>query len=249
MSKILRVLLVIATCFSGAQTARADEITVSAAASLKDVLTTIGKLYQRSHPATKIAFNFGSSGALQQQIAAGAPVDLFIAAASQNVDDLAAMNAVEVASRRILARNQLVLIVPRGRPKNSLAALRAAAERTIAIGAPSVPAGRYARQTLDKAGLTAAVAPKLVNCKDVRAVLRQVEAGNADAGFVYRTDALNSQSATIAAVVPSNFHEPIVYAMALVAHRHNTAARDFWTFLQRSAAQQQFRRAGFGAPR
>ncbi len=247
MFRIGRVFLIFA-CFVFAAPSHAAEITVSAAASLKDVLTTIGKLYQRSHPATKIAFNFGSSGALQQQIAAGAPVDLFIAAAAQNVDDLASMNAVEVASRRIIARNQLVLIVPRGRPKIPLAALRAAPIRTIAVGAPSVPAGRYARQALNKAGLMAAIAPKLVNCKDVRAVLRQVEAGNADAGFVYRTDVLRSKRAVIAVVFPSNFHEPIVYSMALVAQRHNAAARDFWSFLQRSAARQQFRRAGFGAP-
>jgi molybdate transport system substrate-binding protein len=223
-----------------------DEITVSAAASLRDVLTKIGADFQKTHPQKRVRFNFGSSGALQKQIEAGAPVDLFICAAAKNMDALAKKGEINSATRRILARGELVLIAPRGSKLKSIRDLRFPSVKTLALGGPGVPAGDYARQTLRYLRLESAMQTKLIFSKDVRAVLAQVAAGNTDAGFVYRTDALTSKSIKIVAVAPPQSHAPIHYPLAIVKTAPNpTGARAFWTYLQRPVAIQSLKKFGF----
>ncbi len=242
---LFRAILAISIALATISDARADRITVSAAASLKDVLTTLSASFSRQS-GTQIGFNFGSSGTLQSQIEAGAPVDLFIAAAAKNMNHLAIQNEIEAPTRRVLARGELVLIAPRGSGLRSFAQLRAPNVQTVSIGGPGVPAGNYARQTLSFLGLEAALRPKLIFAKDVRGVLNQVASGNADAGLVYRTDALTSKNVVIVAVAPPQSHSPVVYPMAIVRNAPNrVGALRFWNYLQSAGAKRTLKRFGF----
>ena len=242
-----KLFLPVILCFLGAfSPARAGEITVSAAASLRDVLTVLAADFQKARPADTIRFNFGSSGALQKQIEAGAPVDIFIAAAAKNMDALAKSGEINPTSRRRFARGELVLIAPQGSKLKSVHELRLSSVQTLAIGGPGVPAGDYARQTLNYLNLQNAVSAKLILSKDVRAVLAQVAAGNADAGFVYRTDALTSKAVKIVALAPPKSHTPVQYPMAILKTAPNpSGAQVFWNYLQSAGAKKTLKKFGF----
>jgi molybdate transport system substrate-binding protein len=232
--------------FCGLTNAQADEITVSAAASLKDAFTQISANYAKVKPDTKINFNFGSSGTLQKQIEAGAPVDLFVSAADKNMDALAAQGEIDTATRRTLARGELVLVAPKGSKLKSIGELRLTSVKSLAIGGPGVPAGDYARQTLNNLRLTDVVSSKLVLCKDVRAVLAQVAAGNVEAGFVYRTDALTTPEVRIVAVAPPKSHTPVTYPVAVVKDAANrNGAISFLAYLQSGPSKKVLKRFGF----
>jgi molybdate transport system substrate-binding protein len=234
--------------FGCLKSASADTLLVSAAASMKDVLSTLAQSYKKQSRDT-VRFNFASSGTLQRQIENGAPVDLFVSAAEKNMDELQAQGLIEAATRRVLAGNRLVLIVPRS-SHSALRSFRDLAKpgvKRVAIGAPqSVPAGRYAQQVLTKLGIWQQVERKAVRGKDVREVLTQVEQGNVDAGIVYRTDAAISSKVSVVAVAPENLHAPIRYPMAVVsASQHKSAAQRFATFLMSASAKAILRRYQF----
>jgi molybdate transport system substrate-binding protein len=247
-------LVLTAGCSGNRQAAspsKAVELNVSAAVSLKDVLTKLQADYQAQHPDVKIAFNFGASGALEQQIEQGAPCDIFISAANKQMNELAEKGLVQEDSRKNLAQTELVLIVP----KNSKLGLSRFEDLTkgevtkIAIGeTKTVPAGQYAREALKNMGLWDALAGKLVMANDVRSVLAYVETGNVQAGIVYRTDAMISNKVKIAATAPERSHKRIVYPAAVVKDsKQAQAARDFLAYLSQPKAQQVFREYGFSS--
>jgi molybdate transport system substrate-binding protein len=232
--------------------AQSGTVTVSAAASLKEVLTDLGRQYEKTRANRKVSFNFGASGTLQRQIENGAPVDVFIAAATKNMDELAARKLIQPSTRRVLAGNILVLIVPRQSTFHRLSFRQLARSdvRHVAIGAPrAVPAGKYAQQVLSRLGIWTQVQSKAVQCKDVREVLTQVGLGNVDAGIVYRTDALLSPKVRVTAIAPASLHQPIRYPIAMIANSSNgAAARDFIGFLGSRNARLVLRRYGFLTP-
>lgn len=230
-------------------------LTISAAVSLSGALNEIQALYVQTHPQTKIIFNFGGSGTLELQIERGAPVDIFVSAASEEMDALAAKNLLLADTRAILASNRVVLIVPANPPPNSpriesFADLAKPDVRTIAIGEPaSVPAGHYAEQILEHAGIWSQVRTKAVLAKDVRQVLAYIETGNADAGIVYATDARITSRVRVVAEAPADSHDPVIYPAAVLKASQNTdAARDFLRFLLTPAAQAVFAKYGFSPP-
>ena len=228
-----------------------SEVTVSAAISLKDSLDEIGSIYEQAHPDVKISFNYGGSGTLQRQIEQGAPVDIFFSAAEKQMDDLQAKGLVDAATRRNIVRNQLVLIAPVSNTTiHNFQDLSNPATKIVALGEPAtVPAGMYARQTLEHLGLLAAVEKKTVLAKDVRAVLTYVETGNADAGLVYQTDAQGSAKVRIVAVAPADSHDPIVYPAAILKGAKNLPeAKSFFAFLSGSEAREIFQKHGFLNP-
>ncbi|MBS4162258.1 molybdate ABC transporter substrate-binding protein, partial [Klebsiella pneumoniae] len=142
-----------------------------------------------------VKFNFGSSGALQQQIEQGAPADLFFSAAEDKFDRLVEKGLISKIDSVKLLENTLVLIVPKGKAQqvSGFEDLTKSGVEKLAIGTPeSVPAGKYAKETLTNLHLWSKVQSKIVYGKDVRQVLSYIETGNADAGVVYRTDALTS---------------------------------------------------------
>lgn len=225
---------------------------VSAAASLKDALTEIKQSYRRSHPDVNLTFNFGASGALLQQIEQGAPADILISAAQQQMDTLAQTGALVAGTRVNLASNRLVLIAPKGsRAVTNFISLKQAEIKRIAIGEPrSVPAGYYAKQVLQKLDLWSDVKPKLVYGNTVRQVLATVASGNADAGFVYMTDARISNKVKIVVVADTAYHTPIVYPMAVLNSSKNiNGAKAFVQYLSGSEARGILRKYGFIVPK
>lgn len=223
-------------------------LTVSAAISLTNAMQEIKTLYQRSNPNVNITYNFGASGALQQQIEQGAPVDVFFSAASKQMDALQKKNLLIPETRRNLLNNRLVLITPTNAGGvKSFSDLTTSQVQRIAIGEPkSVPAGQYAQELLTNLKIFDSIKSKLVYGNNVRQVLTYVETGNVDAGIVYITDAKESKSARVVATAQEDLHSPIVYPVAVLRDSKNAdAAREFLEFLSASQARTVFEKYGF----
>jgi molybdate transport system substrate-binding protein len=223
---------------------------VAAAISLQPALDEIAQRYRQSGGAVELSY--GSSGQLMGQISAGAPIDLFISAAHQQVDELGEKGLV--GQKRIIATNTLVLVVPAD-AEHAPAGFAALAEPQVtrlAIGEPqTVPAGMYARQVLDELGLSESLGDRLVYGSNVRQVLSYVERGEVSAGIVYSTDARESGGKVrLIATAEADWHDPIEYPAALVTGTgRGAAAEAFFTFLASAECRAIFERHGFGPPR
>jgi molybdate transport system substrate-binding protein len=229
-------------------TAAADEILVSAAASLTDVLKEIGAAFQLNSKHT-VKFNFGPSSALARQIEEGAPADMFFSADLPQMDHLDKQGLLEPGTRKNLVSNQLVIIAP----ADSKLALTSAndllkpAVKRVALAEPTaVPVGVYASKYLAEEGLWDKVKAKIVPVQDARATLAAVESGNVDAGLVYKTDAAVAKKVKVVFHVPAGKAPKIVYPIAVVREsKRKQAARDFINYLQSAAAADAFKHHGF----
>ncbi|MDR2853039.1 MAG: molybdate ABC transporter substrate-binding protein [Burkholderiaceae bacterium] len=230
----------------------AQELVVSAAASLNNAFQALGADYERSHPGQKVIFNFAASGVLLAQIRQGAPVDVLACADEATMDRAVSAGLIAEGTRAVFARNVLVVAVPAARaaaPPADLRALAGSAFKRIATGTPAtVPAGHYTAQALQQAGLSAALAPKWIFGESVRQVLNYIARGEVDAGFVYRTDALLAPEQTrIAFTVPMT--DTVRYPMALTAaSRQQKVAQAFIAHVRSPQGQAVLRRFGFEAP-
>lgn len=227
--------------------AAAAELTVFAAASLSDSLKEITPLYAKASGDT-VRFNFGASGALARQIKEGAPADVFFSADELRVDQLAKDGLLLADTRRTVLANTLVLVIPVGKSTPSgFAALGDSSVRRIALGIPAtVPAGTYAAAHLKKLNLWDSLQPKFVFLDNVRTVLAAVESGDADAGIVYKTDALISKKITVSIEVPASEGPAITYPVAVIkATQSLDAARRFALWLAGPEAAEVFKRHGF----
>ena len=234
--------------FTMASHAHADEILVSAAASLTDVLKEIAGAYQAKSKHT-VKFNFGPSNGLARQIEEGAPADIFFSADLPQMDSLNKNGRLESGTRKNLLSNQLVIIVPAD-SKVSLSSpkdLLKPEVKRIALAEPSsVPVGVYSSKYLADEGLWDKVKPKIVPVQDVRATLAAVESGNVEAGFVYKTDAAVSKKVKIVYEVPIDKGPKITYPVAIVKEsKRKDAARDFMNYLQSPTAKDAFKKYGF----
>ena len=243
--RFLPLLLVFA--FSSAAVQAAD-ITVSAAASLTNAFQEIGKDYEKKYPDAKVRFNFGGSGALLQQIAKGAPVDVFASADQETMDKAQSAGLLHNASRTDFVRNDLVVVVPRHasyRP-SQLKDLNNAAIQKIAVGNPaSVPVGRYTQAALEKAGWWTVLQPKMIMTQNVRQSLDYVARGEVEAGFVYGTDmAVATDKVTGVMTVPTD--KPITYPIATLKNSAQVAeAQRFVQYMLSPAAQKVLAKYGF----
>lgn len=245
--KIGRVLILSSICGLLFHSASGAEITVFAAASLADALQEVAPLYTRA-TGDRLRFNFGGSGFLARQIHEGAPADLFFSADKARLDELENAALLLAGTRRPILGNSLVLIVPADRPAlDAPTSLGGPTIRRLALGEPaSVPAGTYAKSYLERIGLWETVTPKLVFTENVRAVLAAVEAGNADAGFVFKTDALRSKRAKIAFAIPSEDCPAIIYPCAVVrTSAFPDAARRLLAWFGEAEAMSVFIKYGF----
>ena len=229
----------------------AADLTVSAAASLTNAFRALAPLFEARNPDIKVQFNFGASGALLQQIAKGAPVDVFASADQETMDQAQAQGLVKAAQRRNFVSNALVVIVPAqsAQAPHGLNDLVQHAYRRIAIGLPaSVPAGRYTKSVLEQAGLWTAIEPRMVGTQNVRQALDYVARGEVDAGFVYATDAVIMEGKVrLALKVPTA--QPILYPIApLAASPSPAAAEKFAAFVNSPEAQAVLAKHGFGSP-
>jgi molybdate transport system substrate-binding protein len=229
-------------------TALADDILVSAAASLTDVLKEISAAYQAKSKHT-VKFNFGPSSGLARQIEEGAPADIFFSADLPQMDTLDKNGRLEPGTRKNLLSNRLVIIVP-GDSKLAISSpkdLLKAEIKRIALAEPStVPVGVYSSKYLTDEGLWNQLKSKVVPVQDVRATLAAVESGNVEAGFVYKTDAAVSKKVKIVHEVPVDKGPKITYPVAIVREsKHKDAARDFLSYIQGPAAKNVFKKHGF----
>lgn len=231
--------------------AQAGELTVSAAASLTNAFKEIAQNYETLHADAKVQLNFGASGALLQQMAKGAPVDVFASADQETMDQAARQKLIDPGSRQNFANNALVLIVPNDSALQlaQLADLTQAGVEKVAIGNPaSVPVGRYSQQALEKADLWSAVQAKAINTQNVRQSLDYVARGEVEAGFVYATDAsVMLDKVKVAFEVPLD--ETISYPIAQTADSANaTEGQRFIAYVQSPAGQAVLAKYGFKQP-
>jgi molybdate transport system substrate-binding protein len=231
--------------------ARAQELTVFAAASLTDAMKDVSALWTKAgHP--PLSLSFGASSTLARQIEQGAPAALFASADEKWMDYLAQKNLIAADTRKDLLGNDLVLVVPAEKPMHvtlgpdfDLLGLLGANGR-LATGDPAhVPVGIYAEQALKKLGWWDKVAPRLASTEDVRAALLLVERGEAPAGIVYATDAAVSKAVMVAGTFPASSHDPVAYPFAVVKAHDTPEARALLTFLAGPQAREVFVRRGF----
>ena len=251
MSTSVLRLAVVLFGLAGAGLAHATDLTVSAAASLTNAFREIATAFEAAHPGVKVQLNFGASGALLQQIAKGAPVDVFASADEATMDAAQAQGLMMADQRRNFARNSLVVVVPAGSTLkvDALSDLASPAVKRVGIGVPaSVPVGRYTQSVLEAAGLWRTVEAKMVGAQSVRQALDYVARGEVDAAFVYATDAALMPDRVRAALwVPTK--QPVLYPAAPVKGSANAAlARQFVDFLLSDPAQVALGHFGFGEP-
>jgi molybdate transport system substrate-binding protein len=220
MWRALRVAIALIVVLALPTVAAAQEILVSAAISMKEAVETLGRQFTQSRPRVTLRYNFGSSGELQKQIEAGAPVDLFISAAQRQMDELEQKSLIVTGTRRVFARNVLT-VIKRADSKLDIskpADLAGARVQRIVIGNPkTVPVGQYSEESLKALGLWEQLQPKLVLAENVRQALDYVARGEVEAGFVYTTDVAVRAGAVVEAFRPAeDTYQPVTYPVAVV---------------------------------
>lgn len=228
--------------------ASAATVTVFAAASLTDSLKEIATAYEKES-GDRVAYNFGASSTLARQIEAGAPANVFFSADEVQMDALENQGFIAKETRTNRLSNSLVIVVAaEGAPAiTSPKDLAGPKIKRIALGDPrAVPIGIYAREYLQKLKLWEAVQPKVVATENVRAALTAVEAGNADASIVYKTDAAISKRVKVALAVSLADGPSIRYPMALVkGAKQAEAAKRLLSYLASESADKLFVKYGF----
>ncbi|WP_374576053.1 molybdate ABC transporter substrate-binding protein [Phenylobacterium sp.] len=232
--------------------AAAQSVTVFAAASLKDALGEVGQAYE-ARTGVKVKVSFAATSAIARQIEQGAPADVFVSADVKWMDYLAERKLIDAASRRDLLGNRLVLIAPAGsktqlRIGPNMPLARALNGGRLAVAAPQVPAGRYAREALGALGVWDSVSNQVVDAENVRTALQYVARGEAPLGVVYETDAFVEPKVRIVGRFPAGSHPPIIYPAALTASTKSEQAAGFLNFMSGKEAMRIFRRYGFTAP-
>lgn len=248
---ISNTVLFLALALTCSNPVMAGEITVSAAASLSNAFQELKPLFEKAAPGTTVQYNFAASGPLLKQMEAGAPVDVFASADQETMDQAVAKGLIVQGSRKNFTANTLVMIVP----SDSTLGLKTPKDLSnpkverIAIGNPgSVPAGRYARQSLTAAGLYDALQPRFILGESVRQVLDYVSRGEVQAGFVYNTDALIAKGKVTVAAQMSG-HDAVTYPAAMLAtSRNKDEVLKFLEFILSPEGQAVLARYGFQKP-
>jgi len=233
----------------------AVSLNVFAAASLTASFKEIATDYQSAHSNVKITYNFNGSQLLEQQIANGAPADIFASADQANMQKATKANLVNTP--QVFARNKLVIIVPASNPAN-ITSLKDLAKKGVklVVGAPAVPIGNYALQILDKLGKAPDYGPTYESSvkanfvsqeENVTAVVQKVQLGEADAGIVYRTDVTSSVASKVKIIdIPDNFNVIAQYPIAVTKDStHATDAQAFEQYILSPQGQSVLTKYGF----
>lgn len=245
-------LLAVALYLPGAApSATATEVTVFAAASLKESLDEQAKQFQAAS-GNRVIVSYGASNTLARQIEAGAPADIFISADLDWMDYLDRRHLIAPNTQFDLLRNTLVLIAPSSRdstlrigPNFGLAA--ALGTEKLAMANPdSVPAGKYGKSALERLGVWTSVENRIARAENVRAALALVSRGEAPFGIVYMTDALADKGVKVVDAFPPDSYPPIIYPAALLAASKSTAARPLLDYLRTTPARSVWEKYGFG---
>jgi molybdate transport system substrate-binding protein len=240
----------LAAVLAGAGAARADEVVVFAAASLKTALDDFAGKWQ-AETGNTVTISYAGSNALAKQIIEGAPADVFISAAVNWMDEVEKAGLVAEGEREDLLGNTLVLIA-HGKdaakvdiaPGFDLKGMLGDEKLAMAL-VDSVPAGQYGKAALETLGVWAAVEPSVAQADNVRAALALVAAGEAPLGIVYATDAAADDDVAVVGTFPADSYPPIVYPAALLTGAADTADRAFYEALSSTEAEDAFRAQGF----
>jgi molybdate transport system substrate-binding protein len=240
---LLALLFVLAAC---APEPRA--ITVSAASNLQGAFTELAAQFERQ-TGTRIVFNFGATARLAQQIAQGAPVDLFAAADRAAVDDLAARGWLIPETVRNYTRGQIVLYARADAPApQSLNDLARADIKRIAIANPELaPYGRAAREALRNAGVLATIESKIIIAENIQQAQQYADTGNVDAAIIALALAVGSKGRWV--IIPQELYTPIDQALGVVKSAKNERdARAFAAFVLSDAGRAVLAKYGYGLP-
>ncbi|MCF6411229.1 molybdate ABC transporter substrate-binding protein [Pseudalkalibacillus salsuginis] len=247
---LMVLLLVLTSCQGGLNQGNEKvELHVHAAASLSDALQQIKEDFEDAYPEMEVILNFASSGTLQRQIEQGAPADLFISASEKEFNQLDQKNQFHPEFTKNILSNQLVFVTNKSNKSNIQIPndLKKDQVERISIGAPeSVPAGKYAKETLENMELWKQVKDKIIYGKDVLQVLSYIETGNVDVGFVYASDAKSSSKVKVQTLIDSDLHSPIIYPAGVLKNTQNLdGAKQFYDYLQNQQAKDTFKKFGF----
>lgn len=243
----MRMTLAAAFClFAAAPVAMAGDITIFAAASLKDALDQISQEWQ-TKTGDKVTISYAGSSQLAKQIQSGAPADLFISAAENWMDELQKSENIDPATRTDLLGNTLVLVGPADAADVDLAALpETLKDGKLAMAlVDSVPAGQYGKEALTKLDLWSKVEGYVAQADNVRAALALVATGEAPFGIVYGSDAVAEPKVKVVATFPEDSHAPITYPAAVVKGGNEADAGKFLTGLRDESATKVFESQGF----
>lgn len=229
--------------------ARAEEVVVFAAASMKTALDAVAADFEAATGHT-VTLSYAGSNQLATQVLQGAPADIFLSAAVNWMDEVEAAGLVVPDTRRDLFGNTLVLIGgPEAAPVDLAPGLdlagMLAGERLAMALVESVPAGQYGKAALQSLGLWDSVAPLVAQADNVRAALAFVSSGEAPYGIVYATDAAADATVRIVGTFPADSHPPIVYPGALLTNAADAADRAFFDALTTDAGAARFTEQGF----
>lgn len=255
LRSLCAIALATASLWSSAAEPQTDTLTVFAAASLKESLDEAAAAY-REKTGQEVRVSYAASSALARQIEQGAPADAFVSADLDWMDYLQQRNLIDVASRRNLLGNTLVLVAPKSsaakpmklkRGTNLLPLLGADGRIALALTA-SVPAGKYAKASFESLGMWTALQPRVAEAENVRAALMLVTRGETPLGVVYGSDAQAEPGVRVLGTFPADSHPRIVYPVARVAASKQPQAKAFVEWLAKPEAAAIFRRHGFTAP-
>lgn len=224
------------------------ELTVLAAASMTDAMQEIGEAYQETHENIEFTYQFDSSGTLKTQIEEGAPADIFISAATKQMDELVQGELVEEDSVFPWLENKVVLIVPKDSEDGPDSFEDAAEEEVpmIAIGNEDVPVGQYTQTIYQNLGLWENIQAKANLASNVRQVLDWVATGNAPCGVVYATDAQIEKNVKVVCEAPKGSCDPVIYPAGMVsASKEKEASAEFLEYLKTEEVSEILEAYGF----
>lgn len=242
MKKFFKLLLVsFMVILFGCGKEEKKEITISAAASLKEVMNEIILEFEKENKDIKININLGGSGALKNQIISGAPVDIVFFASQTDLKDLDEKGMIEKKYNEDILKNRMVVA---GKEKiNDLSEIK---NHKIAIGTPeTVPAGKYAKEVLNNSNLWNEVQENIVFSKDVRSAMQYVEIDEVDYAFIYKTDAKIMKNGIISFIVPETLHKPIIYSYGIIKDKNSKEVIKFYEFLKSEYSQSLYEKYNF----
>jgi molybdate transport system substrate-binding protein len=252
IGRILRLAALIALVMTTSQAIAAEtrDLVVFAAASLKNALDDANAAWQRE-TGKRAMISYAASSALARQIEQGAPADIFVSADLDWMTYLEQRDLIRKDTRANLLGNRIVLIAPRTSsvsvkigPGLDLARLLGSGRLAMA-DTSAVPAGKYAKASLEALGIWNSVREKVAQAENVRAALLLVSRGEAPLGIVYQTDAAADPNVRIVDAFPADSHPPIVYPVALTASSASPDAAAFLAFIRSAKARPIFEKQGY----
>lgn len=243
MKKVLMSILIFMLSFSSVIFAKTEkkEITVSAAASLKEVMTEFKEKFENDNKNVRINLNLGGSGALKNQILAGAPVDLVFFASQKDLKDLDKRDFIEKEYQKDILKNKLVIA---GRVE--IDSMEKLLGNRVAIGIPeTVPAGKYSKEAFINSGIWEKIQNNLVYAKDVRSAAQYVDLYEVDYALIYKTDARVLKNSEIVYTVPEKLYTPVIYSYGIIKDRADEDVVKFYEYLNSNSAKKIYEKYGF----